>query len=158
MDLDQAVRYQVLCEEIKSTVVISDRELFWLRRTRQHTCQDGAFLWLRAWHETQYDGRPLLGWAQGYVFHVRVTGLRRGGWEPDKGCYFLEHPPHLGTWPVHHSRMTVWQMLLSVALGPAFCVCRPSYANVRHSPPYSGVAVPNARLAREYGGRWYGDA
>ena len=128
--------------------MISDCELFWLRRPFQYRCQDGYFLWLRAWHETHYDGSPLVGGLQGYAFHVLVTGLRRGGWDPDVGCFFLEHPPHLGVWPAHYTRMAVWQMLLSVALGPAFCVCRPSYVSVCHSQPYGDVVLPSSWLSR----------
>ena len=71
------VPYSALCDDFKSTVVISDCELFWLRRPFQYKCKDGYFLWLRAWHETHYDGSPLVGGLQGYAFHVLVTGLRR---------------------------------------------------------------------------------
>ena len=83
-----------------------------------------------------YDGCLSENGLHGYVFPVLVTGLRRGGWEPDIGAFFLEHPPHCGQWPVHYLRSMTWQILLSTALGPAFCVCRESYATVRHAPLY----------------------
>ena len=91
-----------------------------------------------------YDGYLPRNGRCGYAFHVLVTGLRKGGWEPDAGAFFLEHPPHCGEWPVHHSKQVTWQILLSVALGPAFCVCRASYVTVSHAPPYHGYALPSA--------------
>ena len=97
-----------------------------------------------------------MGWLQGYACHVLVTGLRRGGWDPDIGSFFLEHPPHLGEWPAHYTKMAVWQMLLSVALGPAFCVCRPSYVSVCHSPPYRDVVLPSSWLAGDENAKLYG--
>ena len=93
---------------------------------------------------TTYDGYLPKNCLCGYAFHVLVTGLRRGGWEPDVGAFFLEHPPHCGEWPVHHSKQVTWQLLLSVALGPAFCVCRASYVTISHAPPYHGYALPSA--------------
>ena len=143
------VPYQALQDEFKSCVVISDCELFWLRLPYWYHCQDGVFLWLRPWHQALYDGRVPRGGLRGYAFHVLVTGLRRGGWEPDAGSFFLEHPPHLGEWPVHYSRLVVWQLLLSTALGPAFCVCRPSYVTVRHSPPYQDFVLPSMWPTRD---------
>ena len=83
-----------------------------------------------------YDGDLPDDGLCGYVFFVLVTGLRRGGWEPDIGAFFLEHPPHCGQWPVHYSKSMTWQLLLSTALGPAFCVCQASYATVRHASPF----------------------
>ena len=142
------VPYQALQDEFKSCFFISDCELFWLRLPYWYYCQDGAFLWLRPWHMTTYDGSVPKGGLCGYTFHVLVTGLRRGGWEPDAGAFFLEHPPHLGEWPVHYSKQVIWQLLLSAALGPAFCVCRPSYATVSHSPPFHELALPSMWPAR----------
>ena len=141
------VPYQALQDDFKSWFVISDCELFWLRLPHGYRCHDGVFLWLRPWHMTTYDGYLPKNGLCGYAFHVLVTGLRRGGWEPDVGAFFLEHPPHLGEWPVHHSKQVIWQLLLSVALGPAFCVCRPSYVTVSHAPPYHECALLSAWLS-----------
>ena len=93
-----------------------------------------------------YDGCLPKNGLCGYAFHVLVTGLRKGGWEPDPGAFFLEHPPHLGAWPVHYSKQAIWQLLLSVALGPAFCVCRASYVTVSYSPPFHSCALPSSWL------------
>ena len=95
---------------------------------------------------TTYDGYLPKNGLCGYAFHVLVTGMRRGGREPDVGAFFLEHPPHLGEWPVHHSKQVIWQLLLSVALGPAFCVCRPSYVTISHAPPFHDCTLPSAWL------------
>ena len=77
------VAYDIPCallyDDAKSSITISDCELFMLRRPGQFACQDGVFVWLRQWHEIRYDGTALRGWMQGYVFGVQVTGLRRGG-------------------------------------------------------------------------------
>ena len=127
---------QSLDDAFKSWFCISDCELFRLRRPHEYCCHDGTFLWLRPWHMVLYDDCPSECGSHGYVFLILVTGLRRGGWEPDIGAFFLEHPPHCGQWPVHYSKSMTWQLLLSTALGPAFCVCRESYATVRHAPPF----------------------
>ena len=47
--------------------------------------------------------------------------------------------------------MAVWQLLLSVALGPAFCVSHPSYVSMRLFPPYRGMAMPGMGLTMEEG-------
>ena len=104
-------------------------------------CHDGPFLWLRTWHQVIYNGDQMEHGIHGYVFPVLVTGMRQAGWEPDVGAFFLEHSPHCGPWPVHVTKSTVWQQLLSTSLGPAFCVCTPSYATVRYSPPFHDTVL-----------------
>ena len=151
------VPYQSLHDDFKSWFVISDCELFRLRKPHEYYCHDGAFLWLRPWHMTTYDGYLPKDGLSGYAFHVLVTGLRRSGWEPDVGAFFLEHPPHCGEWPVHYSKLATWQLLLSVALGPAFCVCQASYVTVSYAPPFHESALPSmwplsARRAGVQGG------
>ena len=106
---------------------------------------------------TTYDGYLPKNGLCGYAFHVLVTGLRRSGWEPDVGAFFLEHPPHCGEWPVHYSKSMTWQLLLSTALGPAFCVCQASYVTVCHASPFYGSLLPSmwplvARRADVQGG------
>ena len=86
---------------------------------------------------------------QGYVFGVHVTGLRRSGWEPNLWCFFLAHPACLGPWPVHDSKFAVWQLLLSVALGPAFCVSHPSHVSMRLVPPHRGMRMPGMEPTME---------
>ena len=83
---------QSLSDDFKSWFDISDCELFRLRRPHEYRCHDGTFLWLRPWHMVSYDDYLPDNGLCGYVFFVLVTGLRRGGWEPDIGAFFLEHP------------------------------------------------------------------
>ena len=49
-----------------------------------------------------------------------------------------------------------WQLLLSTALGPAFCVCQASYATVRHASPFHRAGLTTwphtARRADAQGG------
>ena len=58
---------------------------------------------------------------------------------------------------MHYSKLATWQLLLSVALGPAFCVCQASYVTVCHAPPFYESILPSmwplaARRADVQGG------
>ena len=128
-------------DAFRSDIRISDQELYYLRKWHEFCCHDGPFLWLRTWHQVMYNGDQMEFGIHGYVFPVLVTGMRQAGWEPDVGAFFLEHSPHCGPWPVHVTRSIIWQQLLSTSLGPAFCVCTPSYATVRYSPPFHGTVL-----------------
>ena len=72
----------------------------------------------------------------GYVFPVHKLGASGGGWEPDKGAFFLSHKAHWGSWPVHDDTAIVWQLLLSMQLGEGMCVLSPTHGMLSLLAPY----------------------